>query len=86
MKVKGSSVATIVIAGDKRFEPVTKRENYPGVCLFCGAGHALVLYGLLQGKMHDEKMSFLRQNGICFGCLCTGVKTVEGVFCVKYVT
>lgn len=68
-EVKGSSFATIVIAGDKRLEPVTRRENYPGVCLFCGAGHTLDLYGLLQGKMHAEKMSFLRQNGICFGCL-----------------
>lgn len=39
-------------------------------CFFCGAGHVLDVCCLLQERSYPEKMSFLKENGICFGCLC----------------
>lgn len=77
LKAKGSSFATTIAAGDKEVKPVSTREGDPAVCLFCGAGHTLDLCHLLQGKTHAEKMSFLMQNGACFGCLWIGHRSKD---------
>lgn len=79
-KAKGSSFATTVATLDIRVEASTKREKASAVvkvCLFCGAGHALDLCRLLERKSHSEKMSFLKQNGVCFGCLCIGHRSKD---------
>lgn len=76
-KAKGSSFATTIATADKRVEPSTKREKDSAVCLFCGAGHTLDFCRLLQEKPHTEKMSFLKQNGVCFGCLCIGHRSKD---------
>lgn len=79
-KTKGRSFATTITTLDKRVEPSVKREKASGVvkvCLFCGAGHALVQCHLLERKMYSEKMSFLKQNGVCFGCLCNGHRSKD---------
>ena len=34
--------------------------------------HTLESCFLLEKKAHSEKMEFLKKNGVCFGCLCTG--------------
>lgn len=56
-----------------------KRKDSPvlNVCLFCGAGHTLDLCLLLEKKKHNEKMSFLKENGYCFGCLCIGHRSKD---------
>ncbi len=79
-KTKGSSFATTVATVDIRVEPSMKREKASAVikvCLFCGAGHALDLCRLLERKTHSEKMTFLKQNGVCFGCMCIGHKSKD---------
>ena len=76
-KVKGSSFATTIATVDKRVEPSTKREKVSTVCLFCGAGHTLDFCRLLENKTHSEKMSFLKENGVCFGCLCIGHRSKD---------
>ncbi|XP_034530056.1 uncharacterized protein LOC117805434 [Notolabrus celidotus] len=79
-KPKGSSFATTVTSVDEKVEAGTKRRiDTPvvKVCLFCGAGHTLDLCLLLEKKTHSEKMSFLKENGLCFGCLCIGHRSKD---------
>lgn len=73
-KPKGSSFATTVAPAERRVEPVNKSEkDLPAkVCSFCGAGHVLDVCLLLDKKTQNEKMSFLKENKLCFGCLCIG--------------
>lgn len=40
--------------------------------LFCGGGHALEMCLQVEKKAHNEKIAFLKENGVCFGCLCKG--------------
>jgi hypothetical protein len=39
------------------------------VCIFCTGKHELMTCSLFQSKPHNEKITFLKQNGVCFGCL-----------------
>ena len=41
-------------------------------CLFCSKGHSLDQCEELRGKAPHEKSSFVRENGLCFGCLGRG--------------
>lgn len=38
-------------------------------CLFCEGDHELKSCSEFEKKVHKDKITFLRQNGICFGCL-----------------
>ena len=42
------------------------------VCLFCESGHTLEFWSRLEKRAHAEKITFLREKGVCFGCLCIG--------------
>lgn len=42
-------------------------------CLFCEVvGHTLDACPLLKRRSHREKIAFLKENGVCFACLCIG--------------
>lgn len=73
-KPRGSSFATNVAPAEKQIEPVNaKEENLPiKACLYCGAGHSLDVCLLLDKRTQEEKMSFLKENKMGFGCLCIG--------------
>ncbi|XP_053274597.1 uncharacterized protein LOC128436773 [Pleuronectes platessa] len=74
-KIKGSTFATTVtVAHEKNGNGPRKMESWPAVkrCLFCGGGHALEVCFLLEKKAHHEKITFLKENGACFGCLQKG--------------
>lgn len=75
-KVKGSSFATIISAVEKKAGTGTiKTESGTCIkkkCLFCDGGHALELCSLLEKKAHSEKIGFLKDSGVCFGCLGIG--------------
>lgn len=74
-KAKGSSFATTVATVDKKVGAAMRSKGglpKAKTCLFCGAGHTLNLCFLLERKTHSEKMSFLKENDLCFGCLCIG--------------
>lgn len=56
--------------------PVLKGNGKPSgsalKCLFCQGEHKLDSCDELNEKPHQEKMDFLRNKGICFGCLSPG--------------
>ncbi|KAL1246670.1 hypothetical protein QQF64_034398 [Cirrhinus molitorella] len=41
-------------------------------CICCGGGHTLDVCVQLREMVHQKKIGFLKENGICFGCLCIG--------------
>lgn len=51
-----------------------KEKGSHGVrsCLFCRGGHSLDLCLLLGKRLHSEKITFLKEHSVCFGCLCIG--------------
>lgn len=41
-------------------------------CICCGGEHTLDVCVQMGRMPHERKIGFLKENGICFGCLCTG--------------
>lgn len=82
-QLKRNSFATHVSLTDEYKEDVHKNKknqnaaisctkaNYIS-CLYCACGHALEQCPQLGRKVHRDKLNFLREKGLCFGCLCTG--------------
>ena len=70
---KGSSFATTLGPLENKHQSARKeKEMGRRTCICCGGGHALDVC-VQMGKMpHEKKIGFLKENGICFGCLCTG--------------
>ena len=77
-KGKGSSFATSVAAVNA--QPVTQMQNERNLpdkptrvfCLLCEEGHKLESCPKMEKKLHGEKMNFLKEKGVCFGCLSVG--------------
>lgn len=70
---KGSSFATTVTSGDGKAHKKQDGSSLDKrVCLYCKDGHTLELCSLLEKRAHNEKIAFLKENGVCFGCLCIG--------------
>ena len=74
--IKGTSFATTVAPVGNKTQPGTKGKEHVQTerktCLCCGGGHALDLCPQLGKRAHKEKIGFLKDNGVCFGCLCIG--------------
>ena len=74
--IKGTSFATTVAPAINRTQPGTKGkehiESARRTCICCGEGHALNSCPQLGKKTHKEKIGFLREKSVCFGCLCIG--------------
>ncbi|XP_037620552.1 uncharacterized protein LOC119485230 [Sebastes umbrosus] len=75
-KVKENIVATTVTSKDlpqEAKEPTSdpaKAEN--AECLCCACSHSLDECKQFKGKMHKDKIHFLREKGVCFACLGDG--------------
>ena len=41
-------------------------------CLCCEGDHSVEFCSDLKGKTHRDKLNFLKEKGLCFGCLCKG--------------
>ncbi|KAL1277030.1 hypothetical protein QQF64_023703 [Cirrhinus molitorella] len=54
------------------------------LCLYCNNGHELMSCLQFEMQPHREKMNFIRQNGICFGCLTKGGHVSKD--CTKHLT
>lgn len=72
---KGSSFATTVAPMYSVENKVTqndfkKQESLN--CHCCSRAHPLEKCQQFKGKKHRDKIDFLKEKGICFGCLCTG--------------
>lgn len=50
----------------------TSKDSQPMSCLYCNNGHNLMSCLQFGKQPHREKINFIRQNGICFGCLTKG--------------
>lgn len=68
-KSKGNFATTVTAAKEKGS---MGKESELKSCLFCQGGHALELCSQLEKRTHNDKLTFLRENGLCFGCLCKG--------------
>lgn len=71
-RAKGSSFATPVERKTMSENTVVDGHSPERTCLYCKGGHMLELCALLEKRAHSEKIDFLKTNGVCFGCLCTG--------------
>lgn len=60
---KNENVQSLVTSGNKA---------NPTSCLYCVRGHALEQCPQLGKKTHREKLDFLKEKGLCFGCLRRG--------------
>ncbi|KAL3979219.1 Rab5 GDP/GTP exchange factor [Sarotherodon galilaeus] len=73
LRAKGSSFATTVSDVERQNQTGAQdRHSTVKACFSCKGGHTLESCALLDKKPHNEKISFLKKNSICFGCLCTG--------------
>lgn len=75
-RVKGNVVATTVTSmevtdGSERPTLEPKKGEKAG-CLCCARSHLLEECKQFKGKMHKEKMQFLKGKGVCFACLRVG--------------
>ncbi|XP_024116907.1 uncharacterized protein LOC112138581, partial [Oryzias melastigma] len=74
--MKESSFGTMVTPVSDKFRTETQEKKCTQMlrkkCLFCGEDHTLDSCEQLEKKPRKEKIGFLRENGVCFGCLCIG--------------
>ncbi len=64
-KAFGSSFVTEISSIHKTSKPEV-------ICLFCNCKHSLEMSKSFMRKTHRERLTFLKENGICFGCLNAG--------------
>ena len=73
---KGSSFATNVSPVENKYQSARKEKEIKQTgrkaCICCGGGHTLDVCVQMGKMVHEKKIGFLKENGICFGCLCTG--------------
>lgn len=68
--VKTSVQENLTTNGMKGNVPTTNSQSS---CLFCNkSGHTLGRCPQIRKKMHREKIDFLKEKGVCFGCLKIG--------------
>ncbi len=83
MKPKSKSSFSTNVQVKKPQTP-TKGSPPPPLCLYCNNRHELMSCLQFEKQPHREKINFIRQSGICFGCL-----TKEGHVskdCTKHLT
>lgn len=74
-RAKGSSFATTVTSMDSDEEKAvtnSSRKQESLHCYCCSRAHVLEKCQQFKGKKHRDKVHFLKEKGIYFGCLCTG--------------
>lgn len=75
-RMKGNTFATTVANIDAP-SGVVSSTSYTGKadkadCICCSNNHSLEECDQFNSKKHKEKICFLRENGVCFACLCIG--------------
>lgn len=96
--VKGSSFATQITvernqyvapkpAPSEKPAPVTAVNAFEPPCHYCQNNHALESCRKIQQLAHKDRTDFLRNKGLCFGCLTPGhmIKTCKNECSVKHV-
>ncbi|XP_073783913.1 uncharacterized protein isoform X2 [Danio rerio] len=69
-----NSFATTVVTNNKSIQccETDLRSKAPVVCLCCKRDHLLEQCTQMQNKLHKDKLNFLKEKGVCFGCLSFG--------------
>lgn len=69
-----NSFATTVVTNNKSIQccETDIRSKAPVVCLCCKRDHLLEQCTQMQNKLHKDKLNFLKEKGVCFGCLSFG--------------
>lgn len=73
--VRGNIVAAAVteeLFEDVKEQPLGTEHMEEAKCLWCDRCHLVEECKQFKGKMHKEKILFLRQKGVCFACLRAG--------------
>jgi len=82
-KVKGDSFVTNVtkpIVGEIQrvnTEHLSRQSKSNATCLCCSQGHSLEQCKEFEKKKHREKVNFIKEKAVCFGCLHVGHKSTE---------
>lgn len=82
--VKPESKSSFATNVQVKLPQTSTKGSPPPSCLCCNNGHELMSCLQFEKQPHREKINFIRQNGICFGCL-----TKEGHVskdCTKHLT
>lgn len=73
---KGSTFATTVGPVENKHQSARKEKEIKQTgrksLICCGGEHTLDVCVQMGRMPHERKIGFLKENGICFGCLCTG--------------
>lgn len=77
-KLKGNSFATSITDVDRStVKEVKANFSNPVTCLFCLQNHSLEQCKQFEKTRHREKVNFLKEKAICFGCLHIGRRSQE---------
>lgn len=71
-KSTGASFATSVSTSSSHLVPHSKSNLTQTSCPMCNTNHTLDCCSALMKRKHKEKLDFLKEKGICFGCLHQG--------------
>ena len=75
-KSTGSSFATSITNVDYNSQAPQSQDSSQAAnklfCLFCSGAHTMDACQQFKRKMHRDKITFLKERGICFGCLVQG--------------
>ncbi|XP_061908754.1 uncharacterized protein LOC133653469 [Entelurus aequoreus] len=69
---QGSFATTVTSVNGKAHAKKVGAPLDKRTCLYCKGEHALEVCSLLVERAHNDKITFLKEHGVCFGCLCIG--------------
>ena len=78
-KIRGNSFATTIVPVQSAESSRDSKEGTSShgslmrsTCVFCSGNHSLEKCQQFTRKKHRDRISFLKEQGLCFGCLCAG--------------
>ncbi len=74
-------IETPACEDSKRSNQVQRQSSAPAkntsICVCCSQGHSLEQCPRLEEKMHRDKINFLKEKGVCFGCFRIGHRSKD---------
>ncbi|KAK0139489.1 hypothetical protein N1851_023681 [Merluccius polli] len=78
-KIRGNSFATTIVpvqsaesSRDSKGGTSPHGSLMKSTCVFCSGNHLLEKCQQFTRKKHRDRISFLKEQGLCFGCFCAG--------------
>lgn len=89
-KFKGESFATTIETltmknprNSRQLQSISSGKNI-NICVNCSQGHQLEHCQQLEEKKHRDKINFLKEKGVCFGCLYIGHRSKDCEKCLTH--